>query len=193
MVAYLRTLAAVKNPVPRPEIDFPVSFFIKMAPKPLAGPVPEPNTQDRAAHGKYLTAVSGCQFCHTPVDGRHVPIPGQEFSGGQEFKGPWGVVRSANLTPHATGLGDRDEAAFVGLFKAFALPAADVPQVPIAQNTVMPWLTRGHMTEQDLGAVYTYLKTRPPIERVVEKRPLPKIPGLPANTNTGTPGTPGAP
>jgi hypothetical protein len=199
VVAHLRTLAPVKNPVPQPQIDFPVSFFIKMAPKPLAGPVAEPSTQDRAAHGQYLAAVSGCQFCHTPIDSKHVPLPGQDFSGGHEFKGPWGVVRSPNLTPHATGLGDRDEAAFVGLFKAFALDPADVPQVPNAQNTIMPWLSRAHMTEQDLGAIFTYLRTRPPIERTVEKRPLPKVPGLPAGTATtptaapATPGSPGAP
>jgi mono/diheme cytochrome c family protein len=179
VVAYLRALPPARNVVARSEIDFPVSFFIKMAPRPLDGPVPEPNRQLRAAHGKYLAAVSGCHFCHTPVDDKHVSIPGQDFSGGQEFKGPWGTVRSANLTPDATGLGERDEAAFVGLFKAFAVPEGDIPQVPLAQNTIMPWLTRARMTEEDLGAIYTYLRTVPPIERTVEKRPLPPMPGLP--------------
>ena len=95
VVAFLRTLAPVKNAVPLPEIAFPVSFFVKMAPKPLPGPVAEPNSQDRAAHGQYLAAVSGCKFCHTPVDSRKVALPGQDFSGGQEFPGPWGVVRLA--------------------------------------------------------------------------------------------------
>ncbi len=187
VVAYLRTLAPVKQVVPKSVVDFPVSFFVKMAPKPLPGPVPEPDTADKVAHGKYLAQVSGCQFCHTPVDSRHVPIAAQEFSGGQEFKGPWGVVRSANLTPHATGLGDRDEAAFVGLLKAFALAAADVPQVPIDQNTVMPWLTRAHMTAPDLGAIYAYLRTLPGIARIVEKRLLPKVPGLPVEGEEATP------
>ena len=185
VVAFLRTLAPVKNAVPLPEIAFPVSFFVKMAPKPLPGPVAEPNTQDRAAHGQYLAAVSGCKFCHTPVDSRKVTLPGQDFSGGQEFPGPWGVVRSANLTPHATGLGERDEAAFVGVFKAFAVPPADLPEVPLAQNTIMPWLSRAQMTPEDLGAIFTYLRSMPPIERAVEKRPLPAMPGLPPAATTG--------
>jgi mono/diheme cytochrome c family protein len=183
VVAYLRTLPPARNAVPASRVDFPVSFFIKMAPRPLEGPVADPSPQDAPAMGRYLTTVSGCQFCHTPVDAKHESILAEEFSGGQEFTGPWGVVRAANLTPHATGLGDRDQAAFVGLFKAFAVPAADLPQVPIAQNTSMPWLTRALMTEADLGTIYTYLRTRKPIERTVEKRPLPAMPGLPTAAN----------
>jgi len=48
--------------------------------------------------------------------------------------------------------------------------------VPPAANTVMPWLARANMTEEDLGAIYGYLKTMPAIERVVEKRPPPALP-----------------
>jgi hypothetical protein len=190
VVAHLRTLAPVKKAVPLPEIDFPVSFFVKMAPRPLEGPVPEPNRQDRVVYGKYLAGVSGCHFCHTPIDDKHDPLPGQDFSGGQEFKGPWGVVRSGNITPHATGLGERDEQNFVGMFKAFAVPAADLPPVPASQNTIMPWVTRGHMTEQDLGAIYAFLKTVPPIDRTVEKRPLPPMPGLPKTATNPDPAAP---
>jgi mono/diheme cytochrome c family protein len=180
VVVYLRGLPPVKNAVAKPEVKFPVSFFIKMAPKPLDGPVAEPDPKDRVGYGAYLARVGGCQLCHTPVDERHVPLPGQQFSGGQEFKFPGGgAVRSANITPHATGLGDRDEKAFVGLFKAFALPAADLPVVPPQANTVMPWLARANMTEEDLAAIYGYLKTVPAIERVVEKRPPPALPPRP--------------
>mgnify|MGYP006174588741 CR=1 FL=1 len=99
VVAYLRSLPPVKNAVPATQINFPVSFFIKMAPQPLEGAVASPDQNDPVAYGKYLAKVSGCQFCHTPVDSKHQPIPGMDFSGGQEFPGPWGIVRSANITP----------------------------------------------------------------------------------------------
>jgi hypothetical protein len=138
--------------------------------------VPEPDRNDKVAYGKYLARVAGCQSCHTPVDKQHQPLPGQDFSGGQEFPGPWGALRSANLTPHATGLGDRTEAQFVGMFKAFDMPVADLPTVTPDKNTVMPWLTYSKMTEADLGAIYAFLKTVPAIERVVEKRPAPALP-----------------
>jgi hypothetical protein len=186
----------VKNAVPEPQIKFPVSFFVKMVPKPLAGPVAEPATADRVGYGRYLTKVSGCLFCHTPVDDMHRPLAGQEFSGGMELKGPWGLIRSSNLTPHATGLGQRDEAAFIGMFKAWAGMDAELPQVPASQNTVMPWLARAHMTDADLGAIFAYLRTVPPIERVIEKRPAPtpapKVAAPAAPTAEPPPGTPAA-
>ena len=40
--AYLNTLTPVKNRVPRSQIAFPVSLFIKGVPRP-AGHVPEPD------------------------------------------------------------------------------------------------------------------------------------------------------
>jgi mono/diheme cytochrome c family protein len=179
VVAYLRTLPPVKNRVPPTEIDFPISLFAKFGPQPLAGPVPEPAHQDKVAYGRYLTKIGVCQFCHSPIDNRHRTLPGQDFSGGHEFKGPWGLVRSSNLTPHETGLGQRDEKAFVAMFKAFAVPAAEVPKVPLDKNTVMGWLGRAHMTEEDLGAIYAYLKTVPAHDHAVEKRPLPLVPAAP--------------
>jgi mono/diheme cytochrome c family protein len=191
VVAYLRSLPPVKNAVPDSELGFPVSFFIKMAPQPLAGPVPEPDRADRVAYGKYLARVGGCQFCHTPIDDKHRPLAGQEFSGGHDFKLPGGaVVRSANITPHATGLGGRDEEAFVGMFKAFALPEADLPRVALGQNTAMPWLSLAHMTEPDLRAIYAYLRTVKPIDRVVDKRPHPPMPTAPSTAATGAPTAP---
>jgi Cytochrome C oxidase, cbb3-type, subunit III len=176
VVVYLRALPPAQQQIAKSEIKFPVSFFVKMVPKPVDGPVAEPNRDDRVAYGKYLAKVSGCQFCHTPVDGKHQPIEAMAFAGGYEFKGPWGVVRSSNLTPHETGLGARDEKAFVGMFKAFDVPAADLPTVPLSQATVMPWLARARMTEADLGAVHAFLRTVPPVDRVIEKRPLPSLP-----------------
>lgn len=191
VIAYLRSLPPVKNAVPDTQINFPVSFFVKMAPKPLAGPVAEPPRQDRLAYGRYLARVAGCQSCHTPVDGKHRPLPGLEFAGGREFKGPWGVLRSSNLTPHATGLGDRDEKAFVGMFKAFAVPVADLPAVPLSQATVMPWLSIAKMAEEDLGAIHAFLRTVAPVDRVVEKRPRPEMGGTGTKDGAGGAAAPG--
>ncbi len=170
VVAYLRTLPPVSNPVPPTEIDFPVSFFIKQVPKPLDGPVAAPDPADSVAYGHYLATVAGCVFCHTPVDGHQQPIPGMELAGGQDFRGPWGLVRSANLTPDPTGLGGRTREAFLGMFRAFQDPGAQAP-TPAGQNTVMPWLVHAGTSDQDLGAIWDYLQTVPPIQNKVVKRP----------------------
>jgi mono/diheme cytochrome c family protein len=193
LVAYLRALPPASNPVPEKRVKLPLSLFMKFAPRPLGGPVPEPDHQDKVAYGKYLAKVSGCQFCHTPVDKQHQPIPGLEFAGGQEFPGPWGALRSANLTPHATGMGERTEQQFIGMFKAFDIPVADLPAVSPDKNTVMPWLSRAKMTEADLGAIYAYLKTVRAVDRAVDKRPRPALPGQPAAAPSPAAPSPAAP
>jgi mono/diheme cytochrome c family protein len=197
IVAYMRTMPPVKNAIPRTEVKFPIGFFIKFAPRPLDGPVAEPDDKDRVAYGKYLAKVTGCQFCHTPVDDHHQTVAGREFAGGQEFPGG---IRSANLTPHATGLGARDEQAFIGMFRAWAgTPIEALPKIDPKENTLMPWLVSGHMTDADLGAIYAFLHTLPAIDNAVPKRPgpgsppaaapKPAAPTPPAASAAGTPGT----
>src|SRR5213075_2550331 len=86
-----------------------------------------------------------------------------------EMKGPWGRVVTANLTPAGdTYIARASKAEFIGRFKAFANMTADTaPVVQPGQNTVMPWMAFGGMTEDDLGAIYDYLKTVTPIDHKV--------------------------
>lgn len=171
VVAYLRSVPAVENPLPRTEIDFPVSFFIKMAPRPLEEPVAGPDRSDPAAYGEYLAQVAGCAFCHTPVDERMQPLPGRELAGGHVHQGPWGTVVAPNLTPHPTGLGGRSKESFLGMFRAFASDEARAIPAAVGDNTPMPWLSHSGMSDEDLGAIWEYLQTVPPVENRVERRP----------------------
>jgi hypothetical protein len=67
---------------------------------------------------------------------------------------------------HAT----REE--FIGRFKAFAsLNSATAPDAPAGRNTIMPWIAFAGMTDNDLGAIYDYLKTVKPIENKVATFP----------------------
>jgi len=153
VVAHLRTLPAVKHAMPAPDIDFPVSFFIKLGPEPLAGPVVGPDPTDPVARGRYLATVAGCQGCHTPVDGRHQPLPGRDFAGGQVFEGPFGAATSSNLTPHAKGLRADTAESFVALFRNRATAASE-PNAK--QTTPMPWSSYGSMTREDLNSLYEF-------------------------------------
>ncbi len=164
IVAYLRTLEPVANPQPKPDIEFPVSFFIKTIPEPLAGPVEAPDPADTVRQGELLAKVAGCEFCHTPLDERHQPLPGMAFAGRPNHRGPFTAVHSANLTPHATGMGSRSRAEFIGIFKAFASEDNAAIQVDPKDNTPMPWTDLARMTEDDLGAIYDYLQTVAPID-----------------------------
>ncbi|HEY4640331.1 MAG TPA: cytochrome C [Thermoanaerobaculia bacterium] len=169
VVVYLRTLKPVHKGVPDKRLDFPVNFIVKFIPKPLDAPVSAPEKSDTVAYGKYLSTIGGCHECHSPHDAHNNLIAGRDFSGGWEMKGPWGRVITANLTPASgTFLGHATKEEFVGRFKAFAsMTAENAPATPAGHNTVMPWIAFGGMTEDDLGAIYTYLKTLAPIENKV--------------------------
>jgi cytochrome c553 len=175
VVAYLRTIPAVANKVPERILPGPLPIIVRFMPKTLSGPVEEPNKADPKAYGEYLATVGGCRSCHTPVDSKHQPLPGMAFAGGQEFQIPGGpLVASANLTPDSTGLGRRTKAEFVGLIRSFS-GLADI-DVPLEQNTVMPYLTIHKMKDEDLGAIYTYLQSLAPIAHSVVRRPHPAVP-----------------
>jgi hypothetical protein len=175
LVAYLRSLPPVKKTNPERKLKPPLNVIVKFMPKPLDGPVGPVDKSNSVAYGKYLTTVTLCSTCHTPVDKKHIPIPGQDFAGGQEFKLPWFTVKSANLTPHATGLGTRTKEQFIAAFRAFAAPELQTAKVEPLQNTVMPWVRLARMTDEDLGAIYDYLRTVPAIDNAVEKRPPPTV------------------
>ncbi|MCI0574531.1 MAG: cytochrome c [Myxococcaceae bacterium] len=170
VVAYVRTLPAVANAVPEPRLDFPLPLVMKFLPRPLEGGVTAPPRSDTVAHGRYLVTLAGCEECHTPINERHEPLPGRAFAGGQEFKYPWGgSVVTANITPHATGLGATSRADFIARFKGYQ--GMEPLKVNPRKNTVMPWLSFAGMTEEDLGAIYDYLRTVPPLENVVNPFP----------------------
>lgn len=170
IVAYLRTLPPIENEVPLPSINFPLNLIFRTIPSD-PDPQPRPDPSDKVGTGKYLVRVAGCYFCHTPND-QGTPIPGKDFSGGHEFADPEiGTVRSANITPDPeTGIGEWTEEAFIAKFKAYGDSAGShIPYVKGEPQTVMPWTILAGMTEEDLSAIYAYLRTVPPIKNSVQK------------------------
>ena len=173
IVVYLRTLAPIDHSVPAKHIDFPVNLFVKFAPQPITGPVAAPDRKDSVAYGKYLTTIAGCYECHTAHDDHNALIPGKAFAGGWEMRGPWGRNFTANLTPHSeTYMGRATKAEFIGRFQSFAsLNASTSPAAPPGRNTIMPWLAFSKMTDDDLGAIYDYLRTLAPVANKVNSFP----------------------
>ena len=173
VVVYLRTLKPIHKGVPKKSIDFPVNLLVKFAPQPITAPVPDPDRKDTVAYGKYLTTIGGCKECHTPHDDHNALIAEKAFSGGWEMKGPWGRNFTANLTPHPdTYVGRATREEFIGRFKSLSmLDANTAPNPRPGMNTIMPWLVFSKMTDEDLGAIYDYLKTLKPVENKVNRFP----------------------
>lgn len=173
IVAYVRTLAPVEYTAPARDLAMPLPLVVRTIPKaPAFRPIP-PRT-DRIAYGGYLTNAASCGECHTPMDGQGSPLPGMEFAGGFEFQLPGGgLVRSSNITPDAdTGIGAWSEQQFIDKFKVFdGAPIRSLGPAERRENTVMPWLGYAGMTREDLGAMYSYLRTLKPVINRVQKHP----------------------
>lgn len=170
IVAYIRSLPAQESDIPERSIKFPVSLIVKSIPKE-ADLQPRPDTSDVVAYGKYLTNLASCSDCHTPMNDKGQYIMERYMAGGNTFPLPGGVVRTLNITPdEETGIGAWDKETFIERFKMYDDPSMhDIPVASGEFNSVMPWLQYAGMTEQDLGAIYEYLQTVPPVKNSVER------------------------
>lgn len=154
IVAFLRSVKPVRNPVPPTDVPFPVSMFVRMAPQPVEAPPPAWPTEP-VARGQLLLKLSSCGDCHTPREKGH-PVEGMELAGGTPFVGPWGTVHASNITS--------DRAAGIG-----ALTDDDLRRVLREGRRkdgrllwVMPWSATRAYTDQDLDAVIAALRAVPP-------------------------------
>lgn len=172
LVAYMRTLKPVRNPLPKTELALPVALMIKSAPQPVVGPVKAPSKSDGHRYGEYLVEIAGCVHCHTKQE-HGQPVKGMEFAGGFEFRMPQGVVLSSNITPDvATGIGSWTEDGFVSRFRQYGEYAeSGGPPVTADTFTLMPWLAYSRLTDEDLRAIYQYLRTVKPVAQKVQTHP----------------------
>ena len=167
------------------------AYEIPMPPTP-------PSQGELIARGKYLVNAVGCDDCHSPkVMTEHgpEPDPARRLSGHNQneplppldkgagtkgwvlfnmnltaFVGPWGISYAANLTPDDTGIGAWTFDNFLtairkGKYKGLEGSRDLLPP--------MPWQMYRNLTDEDLKAIFTYLKSLPPVNNLV---PAPKPP-----------------
>jgi mono/diheme cytochrome c family protein len=167
IVTYLRTLPSVEQSVPERRLHLPVNLLVRTMPAEWTPSNPV-SPSDKLAYGRYLTTIAECAFCHTPMEnGRRVE--GMDLAGGFEFQMPSGLVRSPNLTPDVeTGIGTWTEEAFIARFKLYDGPDGQrLTAEEAGFNTPMPWIQYAGMTEEDLSAIFTYLRSLNPIRNRV--------------------------
>jgi mono/diheme cytochrome c family protein len=165
LISFLRSQPPVRNAVPPHDVNFlgkaVLAFVIKPIGPKTTPPRESPPPGATVARGSYLVeAVGECADCHTQrsmVDGSFtgprlaggspIPVDGQP---GMELVPP-------NLTPDPrTGrIASWSEAQFLARFR----------RGPLIAQSIMPWNGFGRMTDDDLRAIYRYLRTVPPVER----------------------------
>jgi len=154
--------------------------------------IPLRTDKDLVKRGEYLVGVLGCQDCHSPkrmgAQGPEV-IPELHLSGypasrpvarvfpeaiqggwmlfgpdGTSAVGPWGMSFAANLTSDETGIGSWSYKQFKtaltqGKFKGLTSTRPLLPP--------MPWTNYTDMADEDIQAVFQYLKSTKPVSNVV--------------------------
>ncbi len=142
------------------------------------------------ARGGYLVRFGMCNDCHTPwvmgpkgpgpdmtreLSGHpgNVPVPpAPAMTGGwvlagfgtnTAFAGPWGISFTANLTPDKeTGLGNWTEEMFITALRTGRHEGRGRPILP-----PMPYRFVGSLNDDDLKAVFAYLRSIPAIRNKV--------------------------
>lgn len=170
IIAYIRSLDPIAYEVPDSKADFPLNFILRTIPQ-VANPGKIPEKSDQVAYGGYLVNAAGCIECHTPADPQGQIIMDEAFSGGREFANPDGsIVRSSNITPDFTGIESWDETRFVRQFKQYQDSGYVIPKIkPGEFNSIMPWTMYAGMEEEDLKAIFAYLKTIRPFSKEIVK------------------------
>jgi mono/diheme cytochrome c family protein len=150
---------------------------------------PEANPQTRIQRGEYLVRFGDCSACHTPLkfgaDGPEPDMarflsghpedtklpppdlkPGPWFAstaGMTAWAGPWGISYAANLTPDRnSGLGVWTEEMFISAMRTGKHMGAGRPILP-----PMPWQASAGLSDEDLKAIFAYLRSLRPIANQV--------------------------
>ena len=163
---YLKSQPAVHHAIAqRPNVVYKVGRALFLRPDRDAV-APAPVRAPTAAYGEYLTLhVALCADCHTPRTGvRQLPDMRKLFAGtahpAKDFP-----ANPANITPDsATGIGLWSEADFVQTIRTGVDPKGN------SLNPFMPWRQLRRMTDDDLAAIYRYLRTVKPVHNEVPRR-----------------------
>ncbi|HEY7116883.1 MAG TPA: c-type cytochrome [Tepidisphaeraceae bacterium] len=165
-------------------------YYENLTARPARAQDTQPSEDQQVLRGRYLVTLGGCNDCHTPfkmTESGPRPDMNRMLSGHPEqlklppapkpqgpwiwsgaatntaFAGPWGVTYAANLTPDKnTGLGIWDEAMFIQGIRTGRHFGQGRPIQP-----PMPWPAYARMTDEDLKAVFAYLRSIPAISNHV--------------------------
>ncbi len=150
------------------------------------------SAEDLVKKGEYLVTIMGCNDCHSPkrmgpngpevipellLSGYPADRPIAKFDTTWTNKGfailypdlaaaagPWGVSFAGNLTPDPTGIGTWTEEQF-----KIALTKGKFKGIEGSRDLLppMPWTNFTNMKDDDIKAIFAYLKSLPPVKNVV--------------------------
>jgi mono/diheme cytochrome c family protein len=182
VVAYLRSLPPVRHRLPA----WTPTDVAEKPPEPLRPPLTPAEVARPVDRGAYLVRLARCGLCHTArpagLSWRHRRTD-MEFGGGRRFSTdpPWDeldpdptsaappgsdairndVVVSPNITSDPSGIAFFDEAIFIQTIRSGRVAGVR----PLSR--AMPWQRFRLLGDEDLRAVFAYLRSRPPVRHRV--------------------------
>lgn len=120
---------------------------------------------EQEQRGEYLATAGNCASCHTSDSG-------QPFAGGHAFATPFGTVYSTNISPDPqTGIGQWSLEDFSRAMREGERPNGE------HLYPVFPYDAFTKLSDEDIAALYAYLKTVPPVSSAPPENAL----GFPYN------------
>lgn len=147
--------------------------------------------EELITRGEYLVNTSACHDCHSPkvmtpngpepdpkrlLSGypEDMPLPAINKEALQDWVlfnqhltsavGPWGVSFAANITSDETGIGNWTEEQFLTALKKGKYKGLEGSRSLLPP---MPWPIYRNMSDEDIKAIFAYLKTTQPVRNIV--------------------------
>jgi cytochrome c553 len=151
LIAHVKRVPPVDREIPPFEVRIVGRLLLGSGQAPLLVAETAPKEPHRVSiprdssveRGRYVASIHGCGVCHNP-----------SFSGGETAGGPPGGLPPSNITPE--GIGKWSEADFMRAMHEGKRPDGS------AISEQMPWKFFGTMGDDDLHALWLFLKTLPP-------------------------------
>jgi len=160
--------------------------------EPVSEEIKVPTQEQLVQRGDYLVTTMGCHDCHSPknmgpqgpeinwdrmlsgyqADAKLPPIEIAALKKGWALMtmdlnaavGPWGVSFAANLTSDQTGIGNWPEENFIRALKQGKFKGIENGRTLLPP---MPWQNFTKASDEDLKAIFAFLKSTKPISNLV--------------------------
>jgi mono/diheme cytochrome c family protein len=156
VIVYLRSIPAVHNVVRSTRMPKELRSGIERSLNPIIEPVKMPDLTDSINRGRYLVRLGECVGCHTS----HAEYNPGIFAGGNDIERFALKAFSANITSDESGIPYGPE-GFI-----FVLRTGKGGLL----SPIMPWISFKNMNDEDLRAIYSYLRTFPSAKHFVSSQ-----------------------
>ena len=157
IVAYLRSLKPIRNPLPRTNLPPDTAKDLDV-PEPITAPIPPMAPTTAVERGRLLAGLADCSGCHTSW---YTPKNPGLFGGGNPVTRGTRVSLSANITTDDSGIAHYDAAFFREVMRTGKARGRTL-------DPIMPTAVFRNLSDEDLDALFAYLRALPKVKHLID-------------------------